>query len=63
MNNKRLWVSMIGFTVVAATLFLLTVGFERTPILGLDLKGGLSVIYATNEPAGEDELVVARVAG
>jgi len=59
-NNKRLWVSMIGFTVVAATLFLLTVGFERTPILGLDLKGGLSVIYATNEPAGEDELVVVR---
>jgi preprotein translocase subunit SecD len=59
-NNKRLWVSMIGFTVVAATLFLLTVGFERTPILGLDLKGGLSVIYATDEPADEDELVVVR---
>jgi preprotein translocase subunit SecD len=59
-NNKRLWVSMIGFTVIAATLFLLTIGFERTPILGLDLKGGLSVIYATDEPADEDELVVVR---
>ena len=51
---------MIGFTVIAATLFLLTIGFERTPILGLDLKGGLSVIYATDEPADEDELVVVR---
>jgi preprotein translocase subunit SecD len=59
-NNKRLWVSMIAFTVISVTLFLLTVGFERTPILGLDLKGGLSVIYATAEPAGQDELVVVR---
>jgi preprotein translocase subunit SecD len=59
-NNKRLWVSMIAFTVISATLFLLTIGFERTPILGLDLKGGLSVIYATAEPAGQDELVVVR---
>ena len=31
---------MVGFTIIAATLFLLTVGFQRTPILGLDLKGG-----------------------
>ena len=60
MNNKRLWVSMIAFTVISVTLFLLTIGFERTPILGLDLKGGLSVIYATAEPAGQDELVVVR---
>jgi preprotein translocase subunit SecD len=59
-NNKRLWVSMIAFTVISVTLFLLTIGFERTPILGLDLKGGLSVIYATAEPAGQDELVVVR---
>jgi preprotein translocase subunit SecD len=59
-NNKRLWASMIGFTIVAATLFLLTIGFDRTPILGLDLKGGLSVIYATDESADEDELIVVR---
>jgi len=51
---------MIGFTVIAATLFTLTVGFQRTPVLGLDLKGGLSVIYATAEPAGPDELIVVR---
>jgi preprotein translocase subunit SecD len=51
---------MIAFTVISVTLFLLTIGFERTPILGLDLKGGLSVIYATAEPAGQDELVVVR---
>jgi preprotein translocase subunit SecD len=51
---------MIGFTVVAATLFGLTIGFDRTPVLGLDLKGGLSVIYATAEAADEEELVVVR---
>ena len=38
MNNKRLWATMIGFTVVAATLFGLTIGFDRTPVLGLDLE-------------------------
>ena len=51
---------MIGFTVLVAILFGLTVGFQRTPILGLDLKGGLSVIYATAEPADEQELIVVR---
>ena len=38
----------------------MTLGFQRTPILGLDLKGGLSVIYATAEPADPDELIVVR---
>ena len=60
MKNKRLWASMIGFVVIVATLFGITIGLERTPILGLDLKGGLSVIYATAEPADEEELVVVR---
>ena len=46
---------MIGFTVLVAIMFGLTVGFQRTPILGLDLKGGLSVIYATAEPADEQD--------
>jgi preprotein translocase subunit SecD len=59
-NNKRLWTSLIGFTVLVAILFGLTVGFQRTPILGLDLKGGLSVIYATAEPADQQELIVVR---
>ena len=45
---------------IAVALFALTVGFQRTPILGLDLKGGLSVIYATAEPADQDELIVVR---
>jgi len=51
---------MLGFTFIVVTLFTLTLAFGRTPVLGLDLKGGLSVIYATAEPADEDELIVVR---
>ena len=60
MKNSRLWASLIGYTLVVAILFGLTIGLGRTPVLGLDLRGGLSVIYATAEPAGEDELIVVR---
>jgi preprotein translocase subunit SecD len=59
-SNKRLWASMVGFIVIVAILFGVTVAFGRTPVLGLDLKGGLSVIYATAEPADDDELIVVR---
>lgn len=51
---------MLGFSITVAVLFGLTVAFGRTPVLGLDLKGGLSVIYATAEPADQDELIVVR---
>lgn len=60
MKNSRLWASLIGFTAAVAILFGVTLALEQTPVLGLDLKGGLSVIYATAEPADEDELIVVR---
>jgi preprotein translocase subunit SecD len=59
-SNKRLWASLLGFSLTVAILFGLTIAFGRTPVLGLDLKGGLSVIYATAEPADQDELIVVR---
>jgi preprotein translocase subunit SecD len=59
-KNSRLWASLIGFTAIVGVLFGLTLALDRTPVLGLDLKGGLSVIYATAEPASEDELIVVR---
>jgi preprotein translocase subunit SecD len=59
-KNSRLWASLIGFTAVVGVLFGVILALDRTPVLGLDLKGGLSVIYATAEPAGEDELIVVR---
>ena len=60
MSNKRLWASLLGFTLAVSILFGLTIALGRTPVLGLDLKGGLSVIYATAEAADEEELVVVR---
>jgi preprotein translocase subunit SecD len=57
---SKLWASLLGFTVVVGALFTLVFVTDRTPVLGLDLKGGLSVIYATAEPATEDDLIVVR---
>lgn len=60
MKNSKLWWSLIGFTALAAGLFGFDLGTGRNPVLGLDLKGGLSVIYATVEPASNDDLIVVR---
>ena len=49
-----------GFTFIAVALLGLNIGLGNTPVLGLDLKGGLSVIYRTAEPATEEELLVVR---
>ncbi len=49
-----------GFTFLAVALLALNVGLGNTPVLGLDLKGGLSVIYRTAEPATEEQLLVVR---
>lgn len=60
MNTRALWVSMVGFVLLAGTLLGINVGLGNSPILGLDLQGGLSVIYATAEPAEPEELEVVR---
>ena len=60
MNKKRLLITLISFTGLAAILLGLNIGFKKTPVLGLDLQGGISVIYSTAEPATPDDLVVVR---
>lgn len=60
MNRSKLWWTLGGFTFLAVALLGLNVGLGNTPVLGLDLKGGLSVIYQTVEPASEEELLVVR---
>jgi preprotein translocase subunit SecD len=57
---SRLWASLVGFTAVVVALFALVFATDNKPVLGLDLRGGLSVIYATAEPATEDDLIVVR---
>lgn len=60
MNNKRLWASIIVFVAVVVGLLATVISSGNTPVLGLDLKGGLSVIYATEEEADEEQLTIVR---
>jgi preprotein translocase subunit SecD len=58
--TRRLWSSLIGVVLIV----LITLGFniatDNTPILGLDLQGGVSVILSPTEPASDSELTVIR---
>ncbi len=60
MNTKRLWASIFIFVGTVAGLLAYSVSSGNTPVLGLDLQGGLSVIYATEEPADNAQLVIVR---
>ena len=60
MNKKRLLITLLTFTTLAVGLFGLNLGLDNKPKLGLDLRGGLSVIYSTVEPASGDDLLVVR---
>lgn len=55
MNNKRLLASILIFVGIVAGLFTMSVATGRTPVLGLDLKGGVSVILAPAEEGATDE--------
>ena len=58
--KRRLWITLIG-TVIAVTAALgVNLATGNEPILGLDLQGGVSVILAPEEDAGEDDLIVIR---
>ena len=58
--NRRLWVSLIGVVLIVVGAFVGNIVTENTPILGLDLQGGVSVILAPVEPASSDDLIVIR---
>ncbi len=58
--TRRLWISMIGVVLIVLAAVSFNVATGNTPILGLDLQGGVSVILAPTEPASADELVVIR---
>ncbi len=60
MKRSSLWASLLIFVGVIGGLVGLNIGLNRTPVLGLDLKGGLSVIYATTEPADAEQLIIVR---
>lgn len=60
MKKSSLWASIIIFVGLVVGLLAFNLSTNNTPVLGLDLKGGLSVIYATEEPADAEQLEIVR---
>ncbi len=60
MRRSRLLATLLIFVVAIGGVLGFQIATDRSPVLGLDLKGGLSVIYATAEPAEEDDLIAVR---
>jgi len=57
MKDKRsLWVSLLTTVVATAILFVAVLAAGWAPKLGLDLAGGLSVVYETHTPVTPAEL-------
>ena len=60
MIRRRLWASLLGCVGVTVVLLLLNLAFRNTPVLGLDLQGGVSVVLSPTEGASGDDLLVIR---
>jgi preprotein translocase subunit SecD len=58
--KRRLWSSLIGVVLIVLITLGYNIATDNTPILGLDLQGGVSVILSPTEPATEEELTVIR---
>jgi len=57
MKNKRaLWASLISIVLIAAIALGATMAAGWSPKLGLDLEGGLSVVYKTHTPVTSAQL-------
>ena len=60
MIRRRLWTSLIGIVLVAVAALGINLGLRNTPVLGLDLQGGVSVILRPEGAASDDDLIVIR---
>jgi preprotein translocase subunit SecD len=58
--KRRLWSSLIGVVLAVIVTLVYVIASGNTPILGLDLQGGVSVILAPTEDASPEELTVIR---
>ncbi len=57
MKNKRsLWISLLSVVVLTAIALVATLSAGWAPKLGLDLNGGLNVVYQTHTPVTQSEL-------
>jgi preprotein translocase subunit SecD len=58
--RRRLWFSLVSVVLVVVGTLGYVIATGSTPILGLDLQGGVSVILQPVEPASEEDLLVIR---
>jgi len=59
--NRRLWISLVGIVLISTGLLIGNLVTGNTPILGLDLQGGVSVILApVDDDVSEDDLEIVR---
>ena len=58
--RRRLWTSLIGIILVVTIALIGNIATGNTPILGLDLQGGVSVILAPTGDASSEDLEVIR---
>ena len=57
MKDKRsLWISLLAIVAVGVIMLTATLAAGWSPKLGLDLAGGLSVVYETHNPVSAAEL-------
>ncbi len=57
MKNKRsLWISLISVVAISVIALTATLASGWSPKLGLDLDGGLSVVYQTHTPVNQTQL-------
>ena len=60
MSSRRLWIGLLAFVAIVATLLIANVATGNRPILGLDLQGGVSVILQSTDEASADDLLVVQ---
>ncbi|MDA8342882.1 MAG: protein translocase subunit SecD [Actinomycetota bacterium] len=58
-NKRRLWASLLTVVVIGAVWLGATLAAGWSPKLGLDLDGGLSVVYKTVKPVSSTDLATA----
>src|ERR1700676_4782879 len=57
MKNKRsLWISLLSVVAIAVIALSATLAAGWSPKLGLDLDGGLAVVYQTHTPVNQSQL-------
>jgi len=55
-DKRRLWISLLSVVIIAVVSLSAILAAGWSPKLGLDLAGGLSVVYETHTPVSQAEL-------